>query len=52
MGALLHNVWQAAIGKERPTAAKDFTDFMALEAVKAGDPAGLLAGRSWHMYVL
>ena len=53
VGVLLHNIWQAAIGKEKEAAAKDFTAFMGLGTVKAGDPAGLLAGhKSWEEALL
>jgi len=53
VGVLLHNTWQAAIGKENKAAAKDFTAPMGLEAAKATDSAGPLAGhKRWEEALL
>ena len=46
VGVLLYNIWQAAIGKVKKQAAKDYTDFVALKAIPAGSSAVLLAGHT------
>jgi len=49
VGVLLYNIWQAAIGKPKKDAAKDYTDFVDMKAIPAGSSAGLLAGhKRWE----